>query len=77
MPTTSQNPGHLTIRLNGESRDVPRGWTIAALVADVGLDARMIVVERNREIIRDRNAFGEVGLQDGDVLEFVHFVGGG
>jgi thiamine biosynthesis protein ThiS len=37
----------------------------------------MIVVERNREILRDRNAFDEVTLEDSDVLEFVHFVGGG
>jgi sulfur carrier protein len=69
---------HLTaIRLNGESREIPTGWTLTHLIADLGLDARMIVVERNREILRDRNTFDEVGLHDGDVLEFVHFVGGG
>jgi sulfur carrier protein ThiS len=35
------------------------------------------VVERNREILRDRTALPAVRLQDGDVLELVHFVGGG
>lgn len=67
----------MSIRLNGESRDMPTGWTLSDLLADLQLDPRLIVVERNREILRDRNAFDEVGLQDGDVLEFVHFVGGG
>ena len=67
----------VTIRLNGETRDVPMGWTLSRLLADLGLDARLIVVERNREIVRDRNAFDEVTLLDGDVLELVHFVGGG
>ncbi|HKS06427.1 MAG TPA: sulfur carrier protein ThiS [Gemmatimonadaceae bacterium] len=67
----------MTIRLNGETRDVPMGWTLSTLLADLGLDARLIVVERNREIVRDRNAFDEVTLLDGDVLELVHFVGGG
>lgn len=65
------------IRLNGETRDIPTGWTLSRLLADLGLDARLIVVERNREIVRDRNAFDEVTLLDGDVLELVHFVGGG
>jgi thiamine biosynthesis protein ThiS len=35
------------------------------------------VVELNREILRDRQTFDEVTLQDSDVLELVHFVGGG
>ena len=73
MPTSTL----VTIRLNGETRDVPMGWTLSTLLADLGLDARLIVVERNREIVRDRNAFDEVTLLDGDVLELVHFVGGG
>ena len=73
MPTSTL----VTIRLNGETRDIPMGWTLSTLLADLGLDARLIVVERNREIVRDRNAFDEVTLLDGDVLELVHFVGGG
>ncbi len=28
-------------------------------------------------ILRDRDAYGRVPLRDGDVLELVHFVGGG
>ena len=67
----------LTLRVNGETREVPTGWTLADLVADLQLDPRLVVVERNREIVRDRHAFDEVTLQDSDVLEFVHFVGGG
>lgn len=66
-----------TIRVNGETRSVPTGWTLADLLRDLGIDPRMIVVERNREILRDRNAFDEVTLEDSDALELVHFVGGG
>lgn len=66
-----------SIRVNGETREVPTGWTIAHLLRDLALDPRLLVVERNREILRDRDAFGEVELQDGDSLELVHFVGGG
>ena len=67
----------ITIRVNGETRAIPTGCTIASLLADLALDPRLIVVERNREILRDRHAFDEVTLQDSDVLELVHFVGGG
>jgi sulfur carrier protein len=34
------------------------------------------VVERNREIL-DRTEYADARLRDGDVLELVHFVGGG
>ena len=67
----------ITIRINGEARAIPTDYTLASLLADLALDPRLIVVERNREILRDRHAFDEVTLQDSDVLELVHFVGGG
>jgi sulfur carrier protein len=35
-----------------------------------------VVVERNREIL-SRERYGEVEVEAGDVLELVHFVGGG
>jgi thiamine biosynthesis protein ThiS len=67
----------IAIRLNGESRYVPTSYTIASLLDELGLDPRTLVVELNREILRDRSTFGEVTLRDSDVLELVHFVGGG
>jgi thiazole synthase len=67
----------ISIRVNGETRAIPTGCTLSALLAELDLDPRLVVVERNREILRDRAAFNEVTLQDGDVLELVHFVGGG
>jgi thiamine biosynthesis protein ThiS len=75
--TTHTTSGSIALRLNGETREVPAGWTLSDLLRDLKLDPRLIVVERNREIIRDRQAFDEVTLQERDVLELVHFVGGG
>ena len=40
------------------------------------LHERLVVVERNGEIIK-RAAFLEVTLEEGDLIEIVHFVGGG
>ena len=67
----------VTLTVNGEPRAVARGTTLAGLLASLDLDPRMIVVEHNREILRDRSAFGHLELEEGDTLELVHFVGGG
>jgi thiamine biosynthesis protein ThiS len=67
----------VTLTVNGEPRAVARGTTLAGLLTSLDLDPRMIVVEHNREILRDRSAFAHLELEEGDTLELVHFVGGG
>lgn len=67
----------LALVVNGEPRTVAPGTTVGALLASLALDPRLVVVERNREILRDRDALGRIALEPGDVLEIVHFVGGG
>jgi thiamine biosynthesis protein ThiS len=66
----------LKIQLNGEPRTVAPGTSIAVLAADIGLDPAKVAVERNREIV-PRSTLANVMLAEGDVLEIVHFVGGG
>lgn len=65
------------LTVNGEHREVRRGASVADLLRSLDLDSRMVVVERNREILRDRAMLPEITIADGDVLEIVHFVGGG
>jgi thiamine biosynthesis protein ThiS len=65
----------INITVNGEQRRTQMS-SIAALVADIGLDPRKVAVERNMEIVT-RSTLSETMLADGDVLEIVHFVGGG
>jgi sulfur carrier protein len=67
----------VAITVNGDSRDIPAGWTVASLLSSLELDPRLVVVERNREILRDRDAFVSIDLAGGDTIEIVHFVGGG
>ena len=65
------------VTVNGEPRTLPAGQTLAALLRAHDLDPRLVVVERNRVILRDRDAFASLALEEGDELELVHFVGGG
>ena len=66
----------LSVRINGEERRVSSGTSVAALIAELGLDGRRVAVERNLAIV-PRSTFAEVAVEDGDQYEIVHFVGGG
>jgi thiazole synthase len=66
----------ISITLNGDPRRIAPGTSVAALLADLDLDAAKVAVERNLEIV-PRSTFGAVALAEGDKLEIVHFVGGG
>ena len=65
----------LSITVNGESRRAPSG-SIADLVRSLELDPAKVAVECNGEIV-PRSALNNAALADNDVLEIVHFVGGG
>jgi len=66
----------ITVAINGTSRPVPRDATLLEVLAALGLDPRLVVVEHNRRIVR-RPALGDVRVAAGDAIELVHFVGGG
>ena len=66
----------IAITINGEARRVAGGITIAALVAEIGLNPKKVAVERNLEIV-PRSTLADVMLCEGDALEIIHIVGGG
>jgi thiamine biosynthesis protein ThiS len=66
----------LAVRINGDAREVPGGLTVDVLLAHLGLDPRLVVVERNGVILR-RDDLAGAAVEAGDVYELVHFVGGG
>jgi len=68
-------PVSISVTVNGESRRTSAA-TVAELVREIGLAPEKVAVERNGEIV-PRSQLAQVPLADGDVLEIVHFVGGG
>ena len=66
----------VSVQVNGEQRRVTAGISLAAMLAELGLDPRRVAVEHNRAIV-PRSTLGEVAVADGDSFEIVHFVGGG
>lgn len=64
------------IQINGKAAPDAAGLTISAYLAWVGYDAARVAVERGGQIV-PRARYGETVLADGDIIEIVHFVGGG
>ena len=59
-----------------DHHDLPALLTVAGLIAHLGLPEKKIAIERNREIV-SKSTFENTELSDGDVLEIIHFIGGG
>jgi len=66
----------ISISLNGETREVPGGLTLEALVEWMKVAVDRVAIERNLEIV-PRRLWSETMVVAGDRLEVVHFVGGG
>lgn len=66
----------IEITLNGRPREVPAGLSVTGLLRYLNLHPRLVVVERNREILRHER-YDDVDVEAGDRIELVHFVGGG
>ncbi|MGE5247513.1 MAG: sulfur carrier protein ThiS, partial [Verrucomicrobiota bacterium] len=60
----------IRIALNGKSREVAPGTTIAALLETLSLPESRVAVERNGEIVR-KPVYGSTDLANGDRLEIV------
>jgi len=64
------------ITLNGQSRQIADGTTIARLLEQLNLSTPYVAVEVNLQVLpRQRHA--EQRLAQGDRVEIVTFVGGG
>jgi len=66
----------MRVKINGEDREIDDGLTLTALLESLQIRPGRVVVERNRDIV-PRDNYNATLINDGDILEIVHFVGGG
>lgn len=66
----------MQVIVNGQSRPVPPGTTVAQLLESMSLSGKRVAVERNGEIV-PKSQHPQAPLADGDRLEIVVAVGGG
>jgi sulfur carrier protein len=66
----------MLITVNGEAAEVSEGLTLHGLIEDLGLTEGPVAVERNRQVV-PRAEHATTLVAAGDIVEIVHFVGGG
>jgi sulfur carrier protein len=66
-----------TITLNGKQQEVENSTTVAKLITlnDI-LQPDMVSVQLNEEFL-NREDYDTIELKDGDVIDFLYFMGGG
>jgi thiamine biosynthesis protein ThiS len=65
----------MQIQLNGENTQVA-AINLTDLVAELGLEQRMIAIERNMEVV-PKSEYTATQLEENDRIELVHMIGGG
>jgi sulfur carrier protein len=66
----------MKITLNGEKRELPGPLTMRALLDQVGLAGKPVVVEQNQVALLPRELDTAI-VDDGDVIEVVQITAGG
>lgn len=66
----------IDLTVNGETKSVHDGMSVAGLLEELQINGRKVAVERNLEIV-PKSLYADTQLESGDRLEIVAFVGGG
>ncbi len=66
----------IDVTVNGQTRRLDPGTTVAGLLAQMALAGKRVAVERNGEIV-PKGRHADTALAGGDRLEIVAAVGGG
>lgn len=67
----------MRLTVSGEKKEVPDGITITTLIEQENVETpQYVTVSVNEEFI-DAGKFEGYVLKDGDVVEFLYFMGGG
>ncbi len=66
----------MILRVNGETREVAEGMTVAGLLEFLKLPSGRLAVEVNEQVVR-RAQLSSTILHANDVVEIVQMIGGG
>ena len=66
----------IKIKINGQNKTIDNQSTLHELINDLKIPIKKIAIEYNREIV-DKKKIKKIKLKNNDVIEIVHFIGGG
>lgn len=66
----------INVTINGEAHKFKAAMKLDALLEELDIDCKKVAVEKNLEIV-PKSTYTSVMVEDGDMFEIVHFIGGG
>jgi thiamine biosynthesis protein ThiS len=66
----------MKVFLNGENHEVPADLDLEQLLEHFSLPSQRVAVELNKTVVR-RADWKNIKVSDSDIIEVIHFVGGG
>jgi len=66
----------MKVIVNGEEKEIKEGTKIGELLKELGIEDKTMASAVNMEVVKKEDWNSHV-IQEGDKVEFLHFVGGG
>ena len=66
----------IKIKVNGKIKTIFHQLTVAKLIKDLKIPLNKVAIEINKEIV-NKKKINKIKLKNKDVVEIVHFIGGG
>ena len=71
-----KKPNKIKIKLNGKTSTINDNTTLSKFLNELKVPIKKVAIEMNKEII-NKKKLNLIKLKNNDVLEIVHFIGGG
>ena len=66
----------IKIKINGKIKTITDKLTLYELINDLKIPITKVAIELNKEII-NKKEIKKIKLENNDIIEIVHFIGGG
>ena len=66
----------IKIRVNGKIKTILDKLTLAELIKDLKIPLNKVAIELNKEIV-NKKKINKIRFKNNDIIEIVHFIGGG
>ena len=66
----------IKIKINGKKKTIDDDSYLLELINELKIPIKKVAIEFNREIV-DKKKIKKIKLRNNDVIEIVHFIGGG
>jgi thiamine biosynthesis protein ThiS len=66
----------IKIKINGKIVPIVEGLSLSRIIKDFKIPLNKVAIELNKEIV-DKKRINKIKIKDKDMIEIVHFIGGG